>query len=488
MASTFLGLNTAYTSLVAQRQALEVAGQNVANANTVGYTRQRADLAAIPGGIRPAMFSTWNGVGQGVQVTNFARLNDVFVDARVRTHTSNAAYLGELAAGAAKLEGALGEPSDNALSKQLDALWSSFNDVANTPDKQAAIAVVLQKATDVATKLSSLRGEVATQWQQARTTAVALVDEANARADNIADLNTRIRDIVAAGGSANELMDARDQQITALSALVGATSTTLDDGTVEVLVGGSSMVTGPIVRHLAVTGADFLDQSAGQAGPAPAPIQLEWASRPGSTVGLDGGRIAGIVSNMAATYDANNVVNGGGLLAETAAKLDAFTVDLANQINNILAGADTSDPLKPALPLYSFGNPPKSPPARHLTVDITDPADLNVRGAGAGPLDGSIAAQIAGLGTKDGGPTKSWSTIVVDLGVKTASANSRATVAEVARASAESDQLSIASVDVDQETVDMLAFQRAYEGAARVLTAIDEMLDVLINRTGRVGL
>jgi flagellar hook-associated protein 1 FlgK len=482
MSSTFSGLSTAYTSLVAQRQALEVAGQNVSNANTVGYTRQRANLAAIPGGIRPAMFSTWSGVGQGVRVTNFARLNDVFVDARVRTHTSNAEYLKEVAAGAARLEGALGEPGDNSLSQQLGALWSAFNDVANSPDKQSARAVLLESAAAVASKLSSLRAEISTQWQQARTTAVALVDQANAAATNIADLNTRIRDIVAAGGSANELMDARDQQITVLAGLVGATSTTLDDGTVEVLVGGSSMVSGPIVRQLTVKGADFLDQA------NPTQVQVEWASRPGIPVGLDGGRVTGVLGNMAATYDTiTGEVTGGGPPAQTAAKLDAFATDLAKQINDILS---TANP--PAGPdLFTFSGTPAS---RHMVVNplITDPAQLNVRGPGTagnptGPLDGSLAAQIAGLGTADNGPTKAWSTIVVDLGVKTASANSRASVAEVARASAESDQLSLASVDVDQEVIDMVAYQRAYEGAARVLTAIDEMLDVLINRTGIVG-
>jgi flagellar hook-associated protein 1 FlgK len=76
---------------------------------------------------------------------------------------------------------------------------------------------------------------------------------------------------------------------------------------------------------------------------------------------------------------------------------------------------------------------------------------------------------------------------VVQLGVRTASATSRSTVAEASRASAASQQLAQTSVDVDEESTNMLAYQRAYEGSARVLTAIDQMLDTLINRTGLVG-
>ena len=76
---------------------------------------------------------------------------------------------------------------------------------------------------------------------------------------------------------------------------------------------------------------------------------------------------------------------------------------------------------------------------------------------------------------------------MAQIGTQSASAGSRSTVAESARASAETAQQSGASVDTDEETVSMLAFQRAYQGAARVLTAMDEMLDTLINRTGTVG-
>ena len=71
--------------------------------------------------------------------------------------------------------------------------------------------------------------------------------------------------------------------------------------------------------------------------------------------------------------------------------------------------------------------------------------------------------------------------------MRTRAAEQRATVLEASRASAENLQLSATSVDLDEESVNMLAYQRAYEGAARVLTALDEMLDTLINRTGVVG-
>ena len=89
--------------------------------------------------------------------------------------------------------------------------------------------------------------------------------------------------------------------------------------------------------------------------------------------------------------------------------------------------------------------------------------------------------------TPPGGPDATWRNFVVDLGVTTQAATRRAEVSETSRAVAENLQRSNASVDIDEEMTNMLSYQRAYEGAARVLTAVDEMLDTLINRTGLVG-
>ena len=90
--SSFSGLSTALSSLNAQRQALEISGQNVANANTVGYTRQRADLTSIEPQTAPSVFSGGATSGNGVRVSSFSRLGDMFLDARVRSETGSAAF------------------------------------------------------------------------------------------------------------------------------------------------------------------------------------------------------------------------------------------------------------------------------------------------------------------------------------------------------------------------------------------------------------
>jgi hypothetical protein len=80
--STFSGLNIGLSSLYAQRAGLQLSGHNVANANTEGYSRQRVGLAADGGPLTPAMHSVWKGAGNGVTVTGFDRMRDVFLESR----------------------------------------------------------------------------------------------------------------------------------------------------------------------------------------------------------------------------------------------------------------------------------------------------------------------------------------------------------------------------------------------------------------------
>ncbi len=478
--STFSGLSTALSSLIAQRQALDVAGQNVANANTVGYTRQRATLSSLPAAQVPSMFSVPNGTGEGTRVSGIQRLGDSFVDARLRTQTGGAAYLKARAEAYTTLESSTGEPGADGLSTQLSAMWSAWGDVSNTPDKGSARAVLLENSQAVVGRIQTLYTAAQTQWTQARSTTTSLVEEVNTTAAGVADLNARILEITNAGGTAHELADQRDLLVTQLSSLVGATVSQRPDGQLDVLVAGNMLVNGNRPHAIAVTGATTFQQATGDTSTPGQPVTVVWADRPTQQVGLDSGRVAGLLSVLAPPDSAGT----GGVLTEAAARYDDLATAIATQVNALHTSAVTTAGTT-GTDFFTFA--PGQSPAMGLRVAITDPVDIAVAAPGAGALDGSVGDTLATLGSSKTGPDALWSSTVVELGVRTASAGSRADVAEAARATAEQQQLAITSVDTDEETVNMLAFQRAYEGAARVLTAVDEMLDTLINRTGLVG-
>jgi flagellar hook-associated protein 1 FlgK len=104
--------------------------------------------------------------------------------------------------------------------------------------------------------------------------------------------------------------------------------------------------------------------------------------------------------------------------------------------------------------------------------------------AGLGPLDGSAALDLADLGQSTTGADAVYKQMVVQLGVDTQTAKSRADIQQKATDSLDSSRQSYSGVNTDEEMASMVEFQHAYEAAARFMTAIDSMLDTLINHTG----
>ncbi|HMO09925.1 MAG TPA: flagellar hook-associated protein FlgK [Actinotalea sp.] len=473
--STFSGLSTALSSLIAQRQALEVTGHNVSNANTAGYTRQRANLEAVQGAGAPSLFSTGVMPGGGVRTTGITRMGDLFLDTRLRTETSAAAFEQTRAGALARLEGTINEPSDKGFAAALQTYWADWQDVANSPNDTAARKVLIGDAGALVSQVRDGYRAVQTQWSQTRLTVDALVSDVNTTATSIAGLNQQIRAMGVDGGNANELIDKRSALITQLSGLVGATARERADGTMDVMIAGNPLVSGDRAQAIRVDGSATMAGGLGQAPAALDQVRLSWSAN-GTALVPEGGSIAAHLADLAP----------GGALDRMVTTWNQVATSLATTVNALHATGQTlQDP--PTTGVDFFAIDAGVPAALGLRVAITDPKDVAAATTGAGALDGSMADAIARLATAPTGPDRVWRDAVVDLGVQSRATAQRATVLEASRRNAETLQLSSASVDLDEESVNMLAFQRAYQGAARVITVMDEMLDVLINRTGVVG-
>jgi flagellar hook-associated protein 1 FlgK len=472
--STFSGLNTAYTGLNAARQGLDVVGQNISNASTTGYTRQRVTTSAIGSLAQTGLLSGRAQVGQGVSVDGIARLGDAYLDARVRTSAATSGNLAVRSNALTSIQTSLHEPGDSGISAQLQTFWASWQDVANRPGDSAPAGVLLEKAGTLASQIASGYTAVNDEWSQVRSKLNGMAAELNDAGAQVAALNGQIRSTLAAGGSVNELLDKRTILTTTIAALTGGTVRELPDGTAEVLVGGNALVSGDTFRAVTVTGSNTMAAAAGS------PVGLEWANRPGLSVAVESGEMAGSIAMLAPS----NAAGTGGAIAEAAASYNGFASYLANAVNAVHQAGTTSTG---ASGLDFFAVSATGPAALGLSVIPTTAAGIATGAAGAGNLDGSNADAIAALGAASNSPDSVWSAFVITIGVSTKGALQQATLAESAATSASGAQLANSSVDLDQENVNMITFQTAYQGAARVMTAVDQMLDVLINHTGIVG-
>lgn len=475
---TFSGLTTSFTALTAARTAIEVAGQNIANVKTDGYTRQRAELVSNPAlGSIGLLAPPRAGVGQGVTVSGIARLADETANRQVRAGSASAGYHTERAAALAELEARFAEPGDESISSAMQEFWASWQDLSNATGDGASAAVVLERARVLADRIAAGATETAAQWTSLRGAADTMVAEVNTTAERVAELNDAIRRTGLAGGNVNELLDERDRLTGRLAELAGGEVHAHDDGTVDVLIAGNPLVSGAAVNRVAL---------AGPTTPGAQAVTLEWERRPGTPIGLDGGALGGALSMLAPATGGTGAggAGAGGPLAETLAAYDRVATELATQVNAVHRTGVTKTG---ATGLDFFALDPGVAPALGLRVVPTGVDGIAAAAPGSGALDGSIADRISQLGTGPGAPDVVWAGFVTGIGVTAGAEYDRSALADLRLDSAVARQQSQASVDLDEENMNLVLAQTAYQGAARVFTAIDEMLDTLINRTGTVG-
>jgi flagellar hook-associated protein 1 FlgK len=464
MASSFGGINTALTSLYAQRRALDVTGQNIANANTEGYTRQRAEMQSQVGSISPAMYAKTDGLGTGVAVSDVQRLRDEFLENRGRAEHGKSSYLTSQTAAYNAIEDVFAEPGDTALAAQLHDMWGGWNDVANNPQLTATRSTLLQQSSTVADGLNSAHANLAGQWSVTKTQLSAYAEEVNGTAANVAQLNDSIVKAKASGLTVNELEDRRDLQVMRLAELTGATASARPNGAVDVFVDNSTLVSEFTTRKLEVGGANRLEDQTSD------PVTLRWSDTKTSVKA--GGTMGAVQDTL------------GVMIPAISDALDSVARNLAEKVNALHSSGFSKDG-STGLDFFT-GADGGDITAGNIRVAITD-ADKVATGATADSLDNSIADRMADLGAAVDGPDREYQGMIGQLGVAAQSAGRRADIQGTVTEQVDASREAQSGVNLDEEMTNLLTYQRGYEAASRVLTTIDSMLDQLINRTGLVG-
>ncbi len=450
MSSSFSGLTNALTALNAARYGLDVTGQNISNANTPGYVRQRAELAetgSVPGVSQ--LYATQHP-DSTVTVSGTSRLNDPVVDMRARTEHGRNGYLQTAAGTMSSVESLFKEPSDTGLSEQLNDFWNSWASVANNPGDSAARNVVLQKATGLAGTLNQTSDALSRLSTSLSAQANSTASQVNTAVGELAQLNGAIAVNNASGHVDNQLLDQRDSLMMSLSDLAGAQSTINADGTATVTIGGQNVVNSTTATTVSIDPSN----------------QLLVGGTPASTAG---GQLQASLDGLTTT------------IPNYQSQLDQVAAALASTVNGAqTAGYDLSG--NPGTALFSGGT------AASIAVAVTDPAKLAASATPGGNLDGSAALAMSHLGTVSGGADASYRAMIGALATESQRASQQAGVQQAVTTSVDNLADSSSGVSIDEETTNLLTYQRAYQASSRVLTTVDETLDTLINHTGRAGL
>jgi flagellar hook-associated protein FlgK len=466
---TFGSLNAATTALWAQRRALDVTGQNIANVNTEGYSRQRADLKALGGSPVPAFYSRSSGIGAGVSADNVTRIRDAFLEGRGHTEHANATRLTAETDAYSQVEAAFREPGKTGIQSLMSDMWAAWGDVDNGPKELATRGQVLERLDTLVGGLHFSQASMGAQWDQTRENLQVLVKDVNSSAVTVANLNRAIQRATQGGLPANELTDQRDVLIMKLAEQVGAIVRPADDGMVDVVVGGMSLVSASTPSELSVAGTLDPDTTSSD------PLRLVTATG-GYTI-RPGGTAEGQLNVL------NTIIPGH------RADLNAVAQNLATALNTAHGGGWDLDGTK-GTDLLGPGTPGPIT-ADNITLLFHDPRKVAASGfppGATGPvLDSSNADAISQLRLSSTGADAQYRAMIVSLGVQSAVSDRNLGIQQVITTQVDAARESVSGVNIDEEMTNMLSFQHAYAAAGRLVTAIDETLDVLINRTGLVG-
>ncbi len=560
-------LSIGRSGLAANQAALEVAGNNLANASNPGYTRQSAVLAANGGvEVQQGIF-----IGTGVKLQQIARNVDTALESRLR------AAIGDEQAAIAKhdllsqLEAITNDLSDTGLSSRLNQFFDAFSELANNPTETSLQTLVVREGASLSGYVQGLRGDLVQARNQLDDQIRAQVKQADSLLDQIAGLNSEVAFAEGGAGGANALRDERDQLINELSKLLDVSTVEQSTGATDVFLNGVPLVlagqsrgiktqfatatggstleielrlkddgtflsadSGTIGSLIDIRAADMvpaietLDQFAGalieqvnrihsggqgsalhesligevqvddpaaalthaDAGLAFVPehgsFQLHVTQKSTGTrttrqidVDLDGiGGADMSLNDLSAAIDAvanvSSAVTVDGRLQITGDSADfefSFSDDSSGAlaalgVNTFFAGSDATDIATTGLvnddPSFVAARTDHTPGGNDAALAI---ADLRERGL----------ADLGGLSL-----TQLWAQHIEDYAVRTSEADQNVSSSGTVVESLTAQREAVSGVSVDEEAINLLAYQRAYQGSARFLSVVDELMETLI--------
>lgn len=536
MRSTFGSFGAATSGLFAAQRALDIVGHNLSNVNTPGYTRQRLNQTNarpmnIPGGKGP--------VGLGVEMVSITQIRNEFLDIQYRKESETLGMWEERTTYLTQIESTFNEPSDKSIASSMNKFYASMHEVAKSAADPTARKVMVQNAVALSENLNFMAGRFEKLIEDLNSEVEATVRKINTYAQQISTLNRQIYEVEVDGSHANDLRDKRNVALDELSKLVNIQVVNVPDHAsdgkytkMNVLINGTGLVLHDYVNEIALEKNQEhpLTLDGKRANPPRDDLStvrvtnLKWST--GSYINPDalGGTLGGqldmrdnfdgdekgipyylrMVNEFANTFAAafNEIHKKGFDLHGQNREIDFFkpdgdkdanTTDLNNpkyrritakniRVNSLIlespsliAAAEHNDGTSP-----SQGSGIDNSKNIAKLLEIREKQDFELSIHYPGP---NVTIKLA-----QGKPDDVMKSLIGVLGVDGAEAQRKTKNQEMITASVNGYRKSVSGVSQDEEMSNMIKYQHAYNASARMITTIDEMIDVLINRMGRVGL
>lgn len=489
-------MNNATTSLRAQRVAIEVTGENISNVNTPGYSRQRVIMQDGP-------VTTHNGfpLGNGVQIASVQRIYDSAVVRQINNGNSAFGNSDARTKSLQQLEPFFNEIAGNALGDAMQQFADSWQTLSQNPTGMAERQTVLGRATILTDTFHQLNDGVRTVQTFAENSLTGAATDITTAAKEIASLNLQIKQSLSANANANELMDRRDYLIQELSKKASVTYAEQSDGTVNInLQGGEALVSG--LQYAMVYTNPVATTDPNLANPS-SEIRISALGFPPSANTFTDANVTATIGGIN-----NSLGEVGGLLQirDTVLpgyldKLDELAYNLAYQVNtqhaagwnlNNVTGVAFFTPATAVVPPVTAATYKGYSSSSGIQVALTTTneiaaADANPLLAGIGNNKNALLmAQLAGKTVSFSGGAQTttasfYNTLVSGVGVDVQAAKNESDQNENFLRQLNNVQQSVSGVSLDEELTSLIKYQKAFEGASRVVNTATQMIDTLLN-------
>ena len=533
-------LSSALSGLVAFQRSLDTTSHNIANVNTEGYSRQRAELAT-----KPAEYIGVGFLGKGVNVENITRVYDQFVNNQLRSSASAFGEVDKFHELSSQIDNTIADDSIG-ISPAINSFFNAVNDVADDPTSITARQVMISETESLVQNFNTIGNQFGNANDQVNTDLTFIVDEVNTIASSIAELNLSIiSDVGRSSGrqEPNDLIDRRDLLLLRLAEKVDVSVLDQQDGSVSVFIGkGQALVLAgtakelslensainPSQKEIHMNGQDISKQLSGgeitgilrfrdevltpvqqQLGFLAAGLAIEFNELHNTGFDLNGVAGADIFSFGSPEIPVVDLVSaaGGTVTASyksSAENLEAtdYRVDFSSPTAftiTRLSDNSTVLPIDVGFDLALTGTltagdqffiRPTFQVAKNITSQLTDPKAIAAsQSASTLPGDNRIALELAGLRTAttlSGGSTsfsQAYEQLVGNVATATQSARVSRSAQEALYNQAREARENVSGVNLDEEAANLIKFQNAYQAAAQAVSISRTIFDTLLGAT-----
>jgi flagellar hook-associated protein 1 FlgK len=518
MRPTFLAFQTASRAMAASQANIDVTGNNIANINTDGYSRQRVDLSSFSNSGFVEKYSTKTAsVGLGVVVNGISQIRDPFLDARYRAQNAESSQYETLLSGLSDLENIFDEAETDGLQAEISNFVNQLQILSQSPTSKDLALVARTAAQKVTETLNVYANQVTDVRNQQifDLSNVVINTDFNSIVESIADLNTQIRDELTHGNTPNELYDKRNSLIDELSGIANIKVTSLpekvsDDLTIENLnISIFDVATG---SSIGVVSSGLYNTLSASLNETTNMMEIKMNSSFGSYHGdvtsyFNEGSVKGYL----------DLINGKGNYADTSAAanentfrgtlyyenaINTFANNFASVLNKINTAADGT-----VKPLFEPSDGSLTVTAGNIGISdewLSDAAFITTTTSttSSGGADNVLrmitalttdmnfykdpadtTSQVMFSGTPNEYMTGVIGELALDVELHENFFETSATVLNNLYATRES----ISGVNMDEEGIQLMAFQKSYNAAARYFNVLDEAVDKIVNEMGLVG-